>query len=91
MDSEMSFEAAFAELEATVHQLETGNLPLADALALYERGVQLARLCSTQLDAAELRVQQLTLVADDEVDDGDETDEAETDEDEVDDDEEEPF
>lgn len=73
MDSELSletlsFEAAFAELEATVHQLETGNLPLADALALYERGVQLARLCSSQLDAAELRVQQLVVVADDDDD-----------------------
>lgn len=90
MDSELSletlsFEAAFAELEATVHQLETGNLPLADALALYERGVQLARLCAAQLDAAELRVQQLMVVADDE-------DEVDTDEDEMDeDDEEEPF
>ncbi len=84
MDSELSFEAAYAELEATVHQLETGNLPLADALALYERGVQLARLCAAQLVAAELRVQQLT-VADDE----DEDDEA-VDEDD-DEDEEEPF
>ena len=68
MDSELSFEAAFAELEATVQQLETGNLPLADALALYERGVQLARLCAAQLDAAELRVQQLVSVADDDAD-----------------------
>ena len=91
MDSELSletlsFEAAFAELEATVHQLETGNLPLADALALYERGVQLARLCAAQLDAAELRVQQLMTVADDE-DEADADDEDEMDED----DEEEPF
>ncbi|MCW5851266.1 MAG: exodeoxyribonuclease VII small subunit [Anaerolineae bacterium] len=85
MDSELSFEAAFAELEATVHQLETGNLPLADALALYERGIQLARLCASQLDTAELRVQQLMVVADD-------ADDADIDEvDNESDDEEEPF
>ena len=83
MDADMSFEAAFAELEATVQQLETGNLPLADALALYERGVQLARLCASQLDAAELRVQQLMVVVDD--DESDAAGESDND------DEEEPF
>ena len=90
MDAEMSFEAAFAELEATVHQLETGNLPLADALALYERGVELARLCGAQLDAAELRVQQLMAVAEDQDDDDvdEDTDDAT---DDATDDEEEPF
>jgi exodeoxyribonuclease VII small subunit len=60
MDS-LSFEAAFAELETTVQRLEEGNLPLDEAVALYERGVLLARLCGQQLDAAELRVQQLSL------------------------------
>ncbi len=62
MDS-LDFETAFAELEATVQRLEAGNLPLAEALALYERGIQLARLCGEHLDQAELRVQQVGLVA----------------------------
>lgn len=66
MNHELTFEDAFAELEATVHKLEEGNLPLAEALALYERGVELARLCSRQLEAAELRVEQLSLSASDE-------------------------
>lgn len=91
MDSELSFEAAFAELEATVHQLETGNLPLADALALYERGVELARLCGAQLDAAELRVQQLMAVAEDDDVDDDSDDGTDDSTDDDTDDEEEPF
>ncbi|MFN8496898.1 MAG: exodeoxyribonuclease VII small subunit [Anaerolineae bacterium] len=53
------FEAAFAELEATVRRLEEGNLPLAEALALYERGVHLSERCRHYLDAAELRIGQL--------------------------------
>lgn len=72
MSPELSFEAAFAELELTVQQLETGNLALADALALYERGVQLARLCAQQLNAAELRVQELTVETVDAEDEADE-------------------
>ena len=55
------FEAAFAELEATVRRLEEGNLPLAEALALYERGVHLSAHCRAHLANAELRIQQLSL------------------------------
>ena len=77
-----SFEAAFAELEATVRRLEEGNLPLAEALALYERGVHLSARCRAHLDDAELRIQQLSLQ---EAGDEDEDDFAPADE------EEEPF
>jgi exodeoxyribonuclease VII small subunit len=55
----LSFEAAFAELEDVVRQLEEGNLPLDQAMALFERGTALAAHCNARLDAAELRVQQL--------------------------------
>jgi exodeoxyribonuclease VII small subunit len=56
---DLSFEAAFTELEEVVRQLEEGNLPLDEAMALFERGTALAAHCNTRLDAAELRVQQL--------------------------------
>ena len=56
---DLSFEAAFAELEETVRQLEEGNRPLDEAMALFERGTALAAHCNGRLDAAELRVQQL--------------------------------
>jgi exodeoxyribonuclease VII small subunit len=57
--TELSFEEAFAELEATVTQLERGDLPLEDSIALFERGQALAAHCGLKLDAAELKVRQL--------------------------------
>ncbi|MCL4534670.1 MAG: exodeoxyribonuclease VII small subunit [Bacteroidetes bacterium] len=56
---ETSFEQAFAQLEETVQSLESGNLPLEEAMALFERGVKLAAACNSCLDAAELRLKQL--------------------------------
>ena len=53
------FEAALAELEALVEQLERGDLSLEQSLRDFERGVQLARGCQTALKNAELKVQQL--------------------------------
>jgi exodeoxyribonuclease VII small subunit len=55
----LSFEETFAELERIVQQLEAGDLTLDQAMDLFERGMALAAHCSTQLDAAELRVKQL--------------------------------
>ena len=60
----LSFEKAYHELEGTVQRLEEGNLTLEEAIALYERGIHLARRCGDTLDAAELQVQKLTLVDD---------------------------
>lgn len=59
MPKQMSFEQALAKLEETVHRLEEGNVPLDQAVALFEEGTRLARLCNEQLDAAELKVKQL--------------------------------
>ena len=57
---EMTFEAAFAQLEEIVDKLEVGDLPLDDALALFERGQRLAAFCGTKLDEAELVVHKLS-------------------------------
>ncbi len=56
---DLSFEQAFAELEHIVRILEEGSQPLADTLALYERGIRLARHCHKLLDEADLRIKQL--------------------------------
>jgi exodeoxyribonuclease VII small subunit len=53
------FEAALAELETLVEQLERGDLSLEHSLRDFERGVQLARGCQQALKHAELKVQQL--------------------------------
>jgi exodeoxyribonuclease VII small subunit len=57
---DLSFEAAFAELEETVHKLEAGGLSLEESMALYERGQALAAYCNAQLDQAELKIRELT-------------------------------
>jgi exodeoxyribonuclease VII small subunit len=50
------FESALADLEARVRRLEAGDVPLDEALRLFEEGVALARSCHEHLDAAEQRV-----------------------------------
>jgi len=55
----LTFDAALAELQDVVGQLESGNLPLEAAIAAFERGVQLHDRCARLLDEAELRVQRL--------------------------------
>lgn len=57
---EVSFEKLYTELETTIEKLEEGNLALDDALALYERGMDLAKQCGVLLDRADLRIQELT-------------------------------
>ena len=61
--ADLTYEHAFQELEATVGQLEAGNLPLEEALALFERGQLLAARCTELLEVAELKLQQLTSAA----------------------------
>jgi exodeoxyribonuclease VII small subunit len=63
-DSERSFEDLYRELEETIRRLEAGDLPLAESLALFERGAALAEMCNRLLDEAELRVRQLTMRSD---------------------------
>ncbi len=57
---EPSFEEALRRLEEIVSRLEMGDLSLEESLALYELGQKLARTCGRQLEAATLRVEQLT-------------------------------
>ena len=63
MESDLSsftFEEALAELESLVARLEEDELTLDESLALFERGQALAELCDGKLEAAALRVEQLT-------------------------------
>lgn len=50
------FEDALARLEACVRALESGEVPLDEALTLFEQGMALAASCHGRLDAAEARV-----------------------------------
>jgi exodeoxyribonuclease VII small subunit len=62
-----TFEEAYRRLEAAVEQLSAGGLPLEESLRLFEQGMALANYCSTLLDRAELRVQQVGQLPPDEL------------------------
>jgi exodeoxyribonuclease VII small subunit len=57
--ADLTFDDALAELQQTIAELETGNLPLERTLALHERGAALLEHCETLLRSAELRMRQL--------------------------------
>lgn len=51
-----SFEAASAELESIVSQMETGQMSLEDSLAAYKRGAELLQYCQNTLQNAQQEV-----------------------------------
>lgn len=51
-----SYEEARDELTGIVRQLESGNVPLSEAMALWERGEKLADVCQTWLDGASAKL-----------------------------------
>ena len=59
MNAEPTFEQARKELERIVAELESGRADLEQALALWERGEELHRLCLAKLDAAQGKVEEL--------------------------------
>lgn len=63
--SQMTFEQALKELEQVVSQLESGNTPLEQSIALYERGAALKAHCEDKLAAAEEKVSKITKTSDD--------------------------
>ncbi|WP_225027938.1 exodeoxyribonuclease VII small subunit [Xinfangfangia pollutisoli] len=59
--AEMSFEEALAALETVVGQLERGDVPLDQSIALYERGAALKAHCAARLKDAEEKVEKIRL------------------------------
>lgn len=55
-----SFEQSMSRLEEIVKRMERGDVPLEEALSLFEEGTGLVSSCSKLLDEAELKVLQLT-------------------------------
>ena len=51
-----SFEAALAELETIVREMEAGKLPLEQSLSAFERGTALLKHCQDALAAAEQKL-----------------------------------
>ncbi|MCD1624223.1 exodeoxyribonuclease VII small subunit [Citromicrobium bathyomarinum] len=61
--SDMSFEEALRALQQVVRQLEDGEVPLDQSIALYERGEKLRAACQARLDAAQARIEAIVLDA----------------------------
>ncbi|WP_371369440.1 Exodeoxyribonuclease 7 small subunit [Sporomusa rhizae] len=53
------FEEALGKLEVIVKQLETGELPLEEALDKFSQGISHAKLCFERLSAAEAQVDKI--------------------------------
>jgi exodeoxyribonuclease VII small subunit len=56
----MKFEERLSDLEGIVEKLEGAELPLEDALALFEKGIGLVRALAAQLDEVEKKLEVLT-------------------------------
>lgn len=64
----LSFEDALEELEAIVRKLETGESPLEDSIAAYERGTALKRHCEEKLRDAQIKIEKISILDDNTID-----------------------
>jgi exodeoxyribonuclease VII small subunit len=53
----LTFEKALADLEQIVAKLEKGGISLNESLALFEKGVKMAKFLRGELDKAERKVE----------------------------------
>ncbi|HCN04503.1 MAG TPA: exodeoxyribonuclease VII small subunit [Bacteroidetes bacterium] len=58
-----SIEDRLRRLEEITRQLEMGDKPLADQLAMFEEGMKLAQECRDYLSAAEVRIEKISASA----------------------------
>ena len=55
----LSFEQAIKELTSIVGRIEQGEIPLADSLEQYEKGMALIKHCRDILQKAEKRIEKI--------------------------------
>lgn len=56
-DKEPGFDTLMEELEEAVGKLESGDLPLEEAFAQFQRGMEVQKLCSERLEAMEKKIE----------------------------------
>jgi exodeoxyribonuclease VII small subunit len=59
-ETKQTFEQSLRRLEKIVDELEQGDVPLDDALTMYEEGIALSKACVEKLTQAELRMKKLS-------------------------------
>lgn len=52
-EKEIMFNQAMEQLEEIVRQLEQGDVPLEEALTLFQKGMELSKVCHDKLQSAE--------------------------------------
>ncbi len=58
-DDPLSYEAALQQLEALVARMDSGQMPLDELLAGYQRGAALLKICRDKLAAVEQQIKLL--------------------------------
>jgi exodeoxyribonuclease VII small subunit len=56
---QLSFDDAVKNLEKVVRSLELGEVPLEQALEMFQEGISLVKVCSDKLNEAEKKIQLL--------------------------------
>ncbi len=55
----IGFEEAMEKLETIVAKLESGDVPLEEAIELFQEGMRLSRICSQKLETVERKIEML--------------------------------
>lgn len=59
MSEEIGFEEAMEQLETIVAKLESGDVPLEQAIELFQEGMRLSRVCGQKLESVERKIEML--------------------------------
>ncbi|EZH67714.1 exodeoxyribonuclease VII small subunit [Bacillaceae bacterium JMAK1] len=58
-DEKLTFEQAMTNLEEIINQLEAGDVPLEQAIDMYQQGMKLSKQCHEQLQNVEKKMDQI--------------------------------
>ena len=64
----IKFEDALSELEQQVKLLESGELPLEEALDIFRYGVELSKVCTNKLETVKQEVEKIVVASGDDAD-----------------------
>ncbi|MBO4693274.1 MAG: exodeoxyribonuclease VII small subunit [Clostridia bacterium] len=56
----LTFEESLIELESITKKLESDNLPLEEAIELFQKGLKLSKECSDMLKSAKQKIEKIT-------------------------------
>ena len=60
-NKDLSFEDSLKKLEDIVEQLESGDVDLDKSVELYEKGMNLKKICEEKLKKVELQIKQIKI------------------------------